>query len=824
MSYTENDLQKLTELLGVKRKNYIDNLIAREENRLRIEAQKSPDSAEAFKRIPSQKKEYRKKLLSDLKEYKQEKGSDLGELGKLTEIVNMNITHEGDLITAGTIANTELTGQLEIQNPNAAILDSKEFKEVLATGGTVANNLNRIKRILVESTRKTEQKDIKLGQSIQISKFLGAVDTSSAKIRKDVYDYWKGIANDFPKVIQAAKDFLEAIKQSNLPDEMKSKFEEVFDINNFVRLQYIVEFPMVEKNLLKPRHRFFNLVAAMISAENLFDNLSVTGEKEVPKSEIDQSEYGDVTGALMAEMLQGIKDSEYGGTTVNQWTGTAEIDDPKMKEAMMGDDIEWVKDVDSLMSQADPLIMYETVRNKKLVAVTKEGLTQLTSDLDQLIDAIEDGQFKVSLDYQTDLEEWADQLEDSVSLDQTSGFFLPISVLGNKDFDSLYDEDKFPAPIGFEPTDLASLEDIKEFFDDLYELIVEDMVTMVKDIRTTKGQKSRGTDMKTTFRSRKQRKKLDRAVESQFDITLPQRGGGINELFGDDVKGKLEIFIQECVKYYFNPAYTGRLPIQTPNFVGTVGGRVIQILSADIGLDTVMSGAYQKMTKSKRPVKVKDLKSIANFLDNIFLKSFEIDTTMITQGERAAKAMSNIFGKNTLERNNNYFAALLHHFMEKTQDTERQDDDFNGKSILERKKEFDVGYKNREAYPIFAMPFFLDINQGILTQKKNSKDQYNRLKNIFETVQPDLSVLIHKMLEAHDAIRQQMNLPTVFGFFPLNQTGYDAIIEKMYKEENVDLSNYEVENIIKAVDSHENISKEYGISSEQVYLIKAHFR
>ena len=99
MSYTENDLQKLTELLGVKRKDYIDGLIDREKDRLRIEAQKDPNSAEAFKRIPSQTKEYRKKLLSDLKEYKQEKGSDLGELGKLTDIVNMNITHEGDLIT-----------------------------------------------------------------------------------------------------------------------------------------------------------------------------------------------------------------------------------------------------------------------------------------------------------------------------------------------------------------------------------------------------------------------------------------------------------------------------------------------------------------------------------------------------------------------------------------------------------------------------------------------------------------------------------------------------------------------------------------------------
>ena len=38
------------------------------------------------------------------------------------------------------------------------------------------------------------------------------------------------------------------------------------------------------------------------------------------------------------------------------------------------------------------------------------------------------------------------------------------------------------------------------------------------------------------------------------------------------------------------------------------------------------------------------------------------------------------------------------------------------------------------------------------------------------------------------------------------------------------LEDNEVENIIAAVDSHTNISKDYGISSEQVYLIKAHFR
>ena len=46
----------------------------------------------------------------------------------------------------------------------------------------------------------------------------------------------------------------------------------------------------------------------------------------------------------------------------------------------------------------------------------------------------------------------------------------------------------------------------------------------------------------------------------------------------------------------------------------------------------------------------------------------------------------------------------------------------------------------------------------------------------------------------------------------------------MHLEENIDLTNYEVENVIKAIDSHESIAKEYGISSEQVYSIKAHFR
>lgn len=81
-----------------------------------------------------------------------------------------------------------------------------------------------------------------------------------------------------------------------------------------------------------------------------------------------------------------------------------------------------------------------------------------------------------------------------------------------------------------------------------------------------------------------------------------------------------------------------------------------------------------------------------------------------------------------------------------------------------------------------------------------------------------------KLLKAHDEIRKAMGKKVVYGTLSFAHDSYDRIIDLMYKQENIDLSHLEVENIVKAVDSHNNIAKEYGISSEQVYLIKANFR
>ena len=169
---------------------------------------------------------------------------------------------------------------------------------------------------------------------------------------------------------------------------------------------------------------------------------------------------------------------------------------------------------------------------------------------------------------------------------------------------------------------------IQDFFDELYELITEDVVQMATDVRTSRGI-GRGTDTKLTFRGKNPNtNELAGSVSRQFDRILPQEAEFSGALT-DDIKGALEAFMEQCLEYYFTPAYVGRMPIQTPDFVGSVGGRVMQILSADLGLETVMSGAYQRMTQLTNPFKEKDLENIADFLQNMFLKSFEISLNMI---------------------------------------------------------------------------------------------------------------------------------------------------------------------------------------------------
>lgn len=82
-----------------------------------------------------------------------------------------------------------------------------------------------------------------------------------------------------------------------------------------------------------------------------------------------------------------------------------------------------------------------------------------------------------------------------------------------------------------------------------------------------------------------------------------------------------------------------------------------------------------------------------------------------------------------------------------------------------------------------------------------------------------------KLLAVHDSIRIIKNQPIHYSFKRLDEIDHlDMMIAKMEKEYNLDISANEISNIVNKIDSFSSISKEYGISTEHVYVIKANFR
>ena len=726
------------------------------------------------------------------------------EMKKLTA---MNLYNNGNKLDARDIMETRLTGKIEARNPKPENLEG--YDKLYESNEIFRSNYDKIKQSVESETEPTEYVD--LNSKFPINKFLGSVDVSKKNTRIEVYNYWKGISDLYVPFYDSVVKFLAAIKDLEFEGELGNSFEKLNKRITNTNLEYIVEFPGIEEKFLEPQHRFFNIITRRMALEGLLRK-----DEDANDYKDDEFSPSDVAQQLMQEMNDEIKSTSDWGDDIDMAVGDADQDT----------EFEWKNDVKSIMGGADPLLVYENNIGNKLLAISQEAETSLIELLQGIIEQIDDGN-GITLDNTTNVERWIDEVEDTTILDEgdVEGFFLPISCLANSSFKQMFSGAEFESAqagkigAGKDKIDLDVIDDIKEFFNDLYEILSSSAFRFAVEFRTSAG-RTRGSTV-DSYEARGTNMEQLRGA-AQVPISLNSRGQ-IKDKF-NGMKSELQDMMEGAIKYYFDPLYSGMLPIEVPNFSSSIGAKVLQTLSLDLGLETVMSVSYDALSQgSVEEVEEGDLRQIAEFLELVFVPDIGLTASLIDNGEEAAQALTKIFGKE--DANDNYCAALIHHFMVDTDDLKLENADFHGKSVKERADMFDVMFKNRKAFPVFALPHWLDMNQGILTNKSTEmKQQYNRMKDIFESVQTDLPVLLHKMLKAHDAIREELGKEVIYGYIPFNEYGVEKMITKMQIEEDIDLSNLEVEHIIKTVDSHENISKEYGISGEQVYKIKAHFR
>ena len=739
--------------------------------------------------------------------------------GSLDPILRMNITNEsGVKHSPSTFTDRKLEAdEIVIGNIVEEIMTKdyakklKEFAEAL--GGEKEKNLlenfKSIKREMERKRKKESLPEVKTKNiTIDVRKYLGATDLSKATTREGIYTFWEEVAKKYNAFDDALQEFFR-----NIMDEqgLKTLFEivqekgerafydearRIYEKYGNENLEYLADFTKAQAKITAdPKERLIEAFDRIVTAEQLAEK-----KKEIIQGDVEEDTFESTQRAWEEVYMNEELNASKGGIL-----GDFEID---LVDEEDEDDVR-----DLMEMPTDPLLAYELMKNKKLIALDDESELILKETLAEL------KKENLYLDFQTNLSELLDEVKDTVDIDKEK-YVLPISVLSNDMFAKYIKTTKVPSAINKKEITVEVLETIDELFEEIHALLSTEKFGFAMGVRAT-GRAGLGSLVE---RREARGTAIQRLAEEPLRTvpSNPEQRGKLKEEI-EPILESLQKLLNAFADYYLNPLYTGRLPIEIPLYSSGRGAKALAIFLKDVGGESLMAESYEKLsTIGRATISKKSMKDLADFLIKLESPKIAVDDGLIKMAKQASKGLTDMLGNP--EKNHNYFSSVLMHFMEQTENLDSADEDFYGVTIQDRADMFERDYENRVPYPIFALPQFVDENQSLMTKDKARKEQYERLKSVLEVVEEDLYVTLTKLLKAHDEIRKALGKPVYYGFMPLTYDSYERMVELLYQEQNVDLSHLEVNNIVKSDDAHKNISREYGITEEQVYLIKANFR
>jgi len=776
-------------------------------------------------------KEIKAKLMQMGKDFRELSATQEVQSGAivLNPILRMRITDEfGVEYGIDSLLNTKL-GKINVGGDSAEIRTDAFMKNIKNYAKTLPENqsvnlLSNIKRIKAAATRQSKKKEkVVRGKMIDVNirKYLGATDLSKASTRVDIYDFWGEVAKKYKKFEKTLKNFFDKaltfdisegeekiteVERNKINREFTSELRKIQQKYADMNLEYIANFTKVDVPVEKdPKKRLLQALDRLVEAQQL---TQLKRPKDAPTEDEPDESQRSWEAAYMAEQEER---TGYGGQEIE-----IGIADEEGEE-----ELKTKYDVYSLENAykvpVDPLLAYEVMKNVKLLAFTEESRAVLREALDSLRDE------ETDLDFRTDLTELINQLKDTLVLEQDN-YFLPISVIKNNDFKTFARFSKLTSALNNQNMEVDILETLNELFNDIEDVITDEKFAFAMGVRASGrvgiGGKPLGYDERKEARGGP----MQSMVYETMRIS-PTQGGKRGKLrnLREKVMTPLKELLQAYNEYYIEPLYAGRLPIEVPRYATGRGAKVLTILLKDLGGISVTSDVYEMLATTERAtLSVQTMRDLANFLVKLQSPNIRVDDALISLAEDASVALTDIFGAE--EKNRNYVSAVLMHFMEETGDMDKAREQFYGKSIRVRANAFERDYKKRKSFPIFALPQFIDSNQSLLTKDNKRKEQYKRLRGVLDEVEDDLPLELTKLLKAHDAIRKALGKPVFYGFMPISYYSIEKMVDYLYKNKQVDLSHLEIGNIVKSFDSHKNISKEYGITEESVYLIKANFR
>ena len=605
------------------------------------------------------------------------------------------------------------------------------------------------------------------------------------KNRKAAYSYWKGISEKIDDIVVKSRDLSKILLELDKESDVFKKFDEVAKEGE---INYIEDIPKIS---IRPDNldiRAYNYLLDIMKGIGYYMDVN-----ELDSLEDDVGEEKNQSEQLQRDM--------------------ASLPEPKQGEVKeLYDDLEEAGEVDVLA------LLYWAALLKRNGPILKEEHDEF---LEALRDNFEFMRIEDGGQIERAMESGIEQLELIQEYDGESHF--PIYVKDSK-FISDYFQEKADTS--------ETTSNIMDFMEAFSDVIFEDKKIDPKyfsDYFAGKG--------KTPLQEQLQTRTGSVQPQFHYSATVLRRDAKIRELDNKAVEKRDEIIklIAEAFALVQNsPLLLGTdLPFSNISTIRNIisftelDDRFLIINSLQNRYDKSGSAMFDVDDIEKLTSLVKSLKSGGKY-EEIKRKT-----------EQAAGALINIYGRKEpkiREMIVNEMASYLKSIKSSLGESLEKEDKFSvGRDTVDLNEvkdafnieEVDDITKVKPLSNLFAFIKSKNITslvEDIVDRPTDKEPTKQAIEELADVLKSEESKIHKDILSAHDTIRKMKGLPIHYAIKKLDN--FDDVQDMMetLEKQKLDITATEINKIVNDLDSFSNISKAYGISPEQVYLIKSNFR
>ena len=318
---------------------------------------------------------------------------------------------------------------------------------------------------------------------------------------------------------------------------------------------------------------------------------------------------------------------------------------------------------------------------------------------------------------------------------------------------------------------------------------------------------------------------IEREKKDAEGETVTDDGGNAQiETITVNLEKALDRLLKAVEAYYIEPATSDSKP-KTTRFEW----QNTQVLSV-LGRKRMNKNAFITMMSLERAnvsgllLDEVDLRLIVNFLKRLARPvSKQTVSRFIDTVADTARAVDDAFEGNDANAVSIEFGSMAYRILEKNGIENAKTVEF-GVGAKKTLEEWNKEYDTNKVYPFQALYYHVTGRQ----------EQYTKLGGNFIGIISDIKRLEDKLdvirktelernfLNAHDSIRKMMRKPLYYAISSIDDyEDMEHTLKSMKSKFNIDLTAMEVDGIVKELDSMENLSRKYGISTEGVYYLKA---